>query len=65
MTTPNYITMPGGDLVVDQGGPIPTDDQIPVGYQRVKGKPSRFEPEDEEVRAEILAHKPGGCKGCR
>jgi len=56
--------MTGGDLIVDKFGPIPTDDQIPVGYQRVKGKPWRFEPEDEFVLAELRNYK-RGCKGCR
>jgi len=64
MTTPTFIRMPNGDLVVDPGGPIPTDDQIPVGYKRVKDKHWRFEPEDEFVLAELRNYK-RGCKGCR
>ena len=64
MSAPKYHTMTGGDLIVDKFGPIPTDDQIPVGYQRVKGKPWRFEPEDEFVLAELRNYK-RGCKGCR
>ena len=62
MSNPIFISVARGVLVVDPGGPEVTDDDIPLGYERVPGMPYRFVVEDEEVLAELEAPP---CRGCR